>query len=105
VTPSTAPPTALPMPVPATTPTTRKDEETDVRLDTVQELLTAIDGLPAPDREVARRRVDAAIERPAPEARAALGLLALDVFGVLSERHSAEVIVLPEPAQPAAATA
>ena len=76
-----------------------------MRLDTVQELLTTIDELPARDREVARRRVDAAIERPAPEARAALGLLALDVIGVLSDGHSAEIIVLPELAQPAAATA
>lgn len=76
-----------------------------MRLDSVHDLLDAIDALPEPERAVARLRVDAAISRPAREARAHLGLLALDVAGQLREPEAARVIVLPEVAQPAAATA
>lgn len=82
----------------------RKDEETDVEIDTVQDLLTAIDLLPDAERAAARLRVEEAIARPALEARAALGLLALDVTGLLSE-PAGQVIVLPEFAQPVAASA
>jgi hypothetical protein len=100
-------PTFIPRPAtptPATVDTT-PDEETAVRLDTVQDLLTAIDALPEPEREHARRRVTAAVEQPAPAARAALGLLALDVAGLIEEMPSAEVIVLPDVVQPTAASA
>lgn len=83
---------------------TDQDEETDMHIDTVQELLTAIERLPEDDRADARREVEAAIARPALEARAALGLLALDVAGKLAD-ETAEVIVLPEFARPVAATA
>jgi hypothetical protein len=76
-----------------------------VKLDTVQDLLMAIDLLAEPDREAARRRVEAAIEQPAPEARAALGLLALDVAGMIDELPSAEIIVLPDTVQTAAVSA
>lgn len=82
----------------------RKDEEIDVEIDTVQDLLTAIDLLPDAERAAARLRVEEAIARPALEARAALGLLALDVTGLLSE-PAGQVIVLPEFAQPVAASA
>ena len=83
---------------------TTQDEETDMHIDTVQDLLTAIERLPEDDRADARREVEAAIARPALEARAALGLLALDVVGQLAD-ETAEVIVLPEFARPVVATA
>ncbi len=76
-----------------------------MHIDTVQDLLAAIERLPEDDRADARRSVEAAIARPALEARAALGLLALDVAGRLADIETAEVIVLPEFAQPVAATA
>ena len=54
-------------------------EEDAVALDTIPELLAAVDRLPADERRRAWARVAAAVERPAPAARAALGLLALDI--------------------------
>jgi hypothetical protein len=79
---------------------------TPVRIDSITDLLATIEALPAEERSRARRRVDAALDGPASQARAALGLLALDLAGALrgtlsdrSEGTSAgdpEVIVLPE---------
>lgn len=80
------------------------DEDNDMHIDSVKDLLAAIERLPQPDRADARRSVEDAIARPALEARAALGLLALDVAGELAGA-SAEVIVLPEFARPVSATA
>lgn len=48
-------------------------------LDTVNDLLEAIDQLPPVDRTRVRSRVNAAMNRPAMEARALLGLIALDL--------------------------
>jgi len=78
-----------------------------MRLDTIRDLLTAIDALPAPDREHYRARVDAAVALPAAGTRAALGLLALDLAGVYREALRPDgvadrVIVLPD-LQPAGA--
>jgi hypothetical protein len=94
--------------MPSTRPATANtspDEEAAVQLDTVQDLLAAIDALAEPDRQAARRRVEAAIEQPAPAARAALGLLALDVAGLLDASPSAEIIVLPDTTRTAAVSA
>ncbi len=76
-----------------------------MRLDSVDDLLTAIDGLPGPARDAARARVMDALERPAPAARMALGLLALDLAGEVAAPEPAEVILLPELDVPAAASA
>lgn len=54
-------------------------EEPVMPLDTVNDLLAAIDRLPPLERHRARVRVAAAMNRPAVEARAALGLIALDL--------------------------
>jgi hypothetical protein len=83
-----------------------------VAFDSVPELLAAIGALPAPQREAARARVAAALEGPAPAARAALGLLALDLAGrttpggpvagdrtptaTTTQPHADRVLVLPE---------
>jgi hypothetical protein len=50
-----------------------------VSLDNVTDLLAAIDRLPEPDRAAAVARVEAALAGPAAAARAALGVLALDL--------------------------
>jgi hypothetical protein len=73
-----------------------------MRLDTVDELIAAIRELPAAQQHAARIRVEQALERPAREARVALGFLALDVVGQLADARSAQVIVLPEPSAVAA---
>jgi hypothetical protein len=49
-------------------------------LDTIRELLAAVERLPEPGRTEARGRVVAAISQPAPAARLALGTLALDLL-------------------------
>jgi hypothetical protein len=72
-----------------------------MRLDTIRDLLTAIDALPEPDRGDFRTRVDDALARPAAGTRAALGLLALDLAGVYREALRPDgvadhVIVLPD---------
>lgn len=59
-------------------------------LDTIPDLLAAIDRLPAAQRHRARARVAAAIDRPAPAARAALGLLALDLAPAVA---SSELVI------------
>jgi hypothetical protein len=56
-----------------------------VAIDTVAELLAAIAALPPAEQAVARARVAAALEVPAPGVRAALGLLALDLAVVRIE--------------------
>ena len=67
-------------------------------LDTIPELLAAIDDLPADERRRARARVVAAVERPAASARAALGLLALDIAPRVQAAGAAELVIdLPEP--------
>lgn len=48
-------------------------------LNTVNDLLEAIEQLPPLERHRARVRVSAAMNRPAMEARALLGLIALDL--------------------------
>jgi hypothetical protein len=60
-------------------------------LDSVSDLLAAIERLPDDRGRVARARVAAAIERPADEARVALGLLALDLAD-----DTIDTIVLPD---------
>lgn len=72
-----------------------------MRLDTIRDLLTAIDALPEPDRDRFRTRVDGAVGQPADSARAALGLIALDLVGVYREALRPDgvadhVIVLPD---------
>jgi len=62
-----------------------------VALDSVSDLLAAIERLPDDRGQVARARVAAAIERPADEARLALGLLALDLAD-----ETIETIRLPD---------
>jgi hypothetical protein len=84
---------------------TPEHEETDVRLDTVQDLLAAIERLPEPERLTARARVEAAIDRPAAQARAALGLLALDVAGSFTDARTGQLIVLPDLEQRVAVSA
>jgi hypothetical protein len=56
-----------------------------VALDTVAGLLEAVARLPEPARTRARARVTSALQLPAPSARAALGLLALDLAGEPSD--------------------
>jgi hypothetical protein len=82
-----------------------------VQLDSITDLLATIDALPPAEQRVARRRVESALDGPAAAARAALGLLALDLAarnpldataGV--DADAVEVIVLPE-LQPQRATA
>ncbi len=69
-------------------------------LDTIPDLLAAIDRLPAGARREARERVAAAVEQPAPAARVALGLLALDL---VAEIEPTELMIdLTEPATVAA---
>jgi hypothetical protein len=65
-------------------------------LDTIPELLSAIERLPADEQRRARARVAAAVERPAGAARAALGLLALDIAPQVVDDEV--VIDLTEPA-------
>lgn len=60
-------------------------------LDSVAQLLAAIERLPDDRGAVARARVAAAVERPADEARLALGLLALDLAD-----EAIDTVVLPE---------
>lgn len=72
-----------------------------MHLDTIRDLLTAIDALPEPDRDRFRTRVDDAVAQPAAGARAALGLIALDLVGVYREAVRPDgvadhVIVLPD---------
>jgi hypothetical protein len=73
-----------------------------VAIDTVAELLTAIAALPASEQAAARARVVAALEAPAPAARAALGLLALDLAAAPTAQPTAgpdadgAFLVLPE---------
>jgi hypothetical protein len=49
-------------------------------MDTITDLLAAVDLLPDPDRSEARERIAAALAQPAPAARLALGTLALDLL-------------------------
>lgn len=72
-----------------------------MQLDTIRDLLTAIDALPEPDRARFRARLDDAVARPAARTRAALGLIALDLAGVYREALRPDgvadhVIVLPD---------
>ncbi len=85
-------------PDPALTAVTSPRPDASVRIDDIGDLLAAVGRLSAPEQRVARARVAAAIERPAVEARAALGLLALDVAGQL-QASAVRVIVLPDLAQ------
>jgi len=79
-------------------------EETPVRLDSVADLLAAIEALPEPARTAAADQVEQALTLPASAARMALGLLALDLCdepGVVvatpaAPAAPAEVIVLPD---------
>jgi hypothetical protein len=50
-----------------------------VQLDTVADLLAAVARLPQPERARAEARIAAAMERPAPQCRARIGLLALEL--------------------------
>lgn len=52
-----------------------------MELDSLAELLAAVERLPEPDRARARARVEAATRLPALSCRAELGLLALDLAG------------------------
>jgi hypothetical protein len=56
-------------------------------LDTVADLLAAVARLPQPERARAEARVAEELERPAPQCRARLGLLALE----LSDRQDSAV--------------
>jgi hypothetical protein len=74
-----------------------------VPLDSITDLLATIDALPPAEQRAARRRVESALDGPAPAARAALGLLALDLAATCATDAAAgpgseevEVIVLPE---------
>ena len=65
--------------------------------DTVSDLLAHISRLPSEQQLAARDRVALAIEGPAPAARAALGLLALDLAVDEPEAMiDADVLVVPE---------
>jgi hypothetical protein len=86
--------TAVTAPMFAPTAVPAPHRSTTVELDTIPQLLAAIDTLPAVERAAARGRVADAIALPAPAARAALGLLALDVAGLLAQPD--ELIVLPD---------
>jgi hypothetical protein len=55
------------------------DDRRGNRMDTIAELLTVVEELPPARREEARARIAEAIAAPAPAARAALGVLALDL--------------------------
>jgi hypothetical protein len=89
-------------PTAPTSPTApRSPRSLPVELDTVPQLLAAIELLPPRERMAARDRVAEAMTRTAPAARAALGLLALDVAGLLAEPD--ELIVLPDVASAFAA--
>jgi hypothetical protein len=55
------------------------DDRQGTKMDTIADLLTAVEGLPPARREEARARIAEAIAAPAPAARAALGVLALDL--------------------------
>jgi hypothetical protein len=52
-------------------------------LQTIVELLAVIERLPEPRQAEARARVAAALDAPAPTARAELGVLALDLLDVI----------------------
>lgn len=72
-----------------------------MRLDSVADLLATIDALPDAARRAATARVEHALDLPAPAARMALGLLALDLLDEPAVAASdtvrpAEVIVLPD---------
>ncbi len=91
------------------TPTAQPDQEMTVRLDSVADLLATIRTLPADERAAATARIEDALELPAPAARMALGLLALDLAGratdaAAAQRQPHKVIVLPD-ATPVAASA
>jgi hypothetical protein len=64
-------------------------------LATVPALLAHVAGLPSARRDAARTRIEAALELPAMRARAALGMLALDLAAPESD-PDAHVLVLPE---------
>jgi hypothetical protein len=72
-----------------------------VPLDSITDLLATIDALPPAERRAARRRVESALDGPAASARAALGLLALDLAATSPTDPVAapgcdDVIVLPD---------
>ncbi|TVR36954.1 MAG: hypothetical protein EA388_02590 [Nitriliruptor sp.] len=72
-----------------------------MQLDTIRDLLTAIDALAEPDRARFRARVDAAVTQSAAGTRAALGLIALDLAGAYREALRPDgvadhIIVLPD---------
>lgn len=57
----------------------------------VEELLATIERLDAAEQRVARERVSAAVALPAPAARAALGMLAVDIASTQTQplhRHT-----------------
>jgi hypothetical protein len=60
-------------------------ERTAMELDSLADLLTAVERLPEPDRARARSRIEAATRLPALACRAELGLLALDLAGDAGE--------------------
>lgn len=63
-------------------------------LDTVNDLLEAIERLPPLERYRARVKVSAAMNRPAMEARALLGLIALDLADPYPADHAAPYDVI-----------
>lgn len=77
-------------------------EGSPMRVDSISDLLALIGQLPDPDQQRARERVAAAIEQPALQARAELGMLALDLVGQAS---IGQVLTLPATAEPVAASA
>ncbi len=59
-------------------------------------LLATIDALEGADRRAARARVDAAVSMPAPSARAALGMLALDLASSDLASSGASTVVIDD---------
>jgi hypothetical protein len=67
-----------------------------VAIDTIPQLLATIEHLPSDQRATYLRRVDAAIARPAPAARVALGLLALELAANRTVARAAQLGASPE---------
>jgi hypothetical protein len=63
------------------TPTSQTSGRPAMELDSLADLLEAVERLPEPDRARARSRVEMATSLPALACRAELGLLALDLAG------------------------
>jgi hypothetical protein len=61
------------------------DDREGTRMDTIADLLAVVEELPPAHREEARARIAEAIAAPAPAARAALGVLALDLIDLTAD--------------------